>query len=1513
MASPPDQVEVLRGRDLSRIFQIWEERHSVPGYDPEPVVTRLAEIFEEETEVYMRKDPDPFDERHPSRTDPNSELGRMLKTLFRKDYFMTRLVNDYLRDNFFTRQNIQQCSQPLNIAACRLILVIMPGLETSAVFQAEFDHLITRLYGWAESSPEPLQSYATGLLGAAMEVQEIAVSFREQNIRLLPIMLRRLHVLQLAHRNRDRLAEAGEGMSSTAFQRMFQGEAEQISKRNSTEGQNDSDMSSDGDVGASPKRPFAHLGPSDGSGDPPNGVSSVSNLNTLFQNENSQNTQDAQARLAHRNMIPIYPATIATSQMLILRYLTPMGEYQEFLPHVFEHNAMSLIFRYIENLDAKDTCLAFEALKYLASLLCHKKFSLEFIANGGLERLLKVPRPSLAATGVSIAFYYLAYCEDAMERICLMPQKIITELVTYALWLLGCSHDSGRCHATMFFGLSCQFKTMMDEFDKQDGLRKLYNVIAVLPILLPDDYHLNDDEECAARQVVRHVCVALKKYFENHLYYKYNQVTRQQCPSGTLAQPVFKSVKNSPEVISDQIRTLQELLPMKARWSPIDEFLDLGGVNLLLRIIALAYEWNYSGRFSSGETVRAALDVLNVCCVIPRVHAVFCERIEFPEGGSAAGINIVLGAAEGEIVADAEVQKSSLAVLVHTVCAPLHRPSGSLARFGSAKKRMPNKNSEELLQKVWESVRSNNGIIVLLSLMCVKTPITDADCIRGMACRAMAGLARSEMVQQIIGKLPLFVNGQLQGLMRDPILQEKRAEHVQFQKYALELLERVSGKAKSANNQLDTSLADIHKANVVAQTKIQFNEQQLLELIHQHLMARGLTETAATLVREGGISVPNPILQQHQQAAILSRNLHHSPFTFRSPNTTLIQRSRIRSKTTDGTFSHSTAQANLQAALAAASIDTATPTNGGSGGEHLKVDTTAGGNIGSGMDSPPVDPFTPIKLIKKTTAGSVSAGVPAGGSTAHGNSLTTPAGNSNQRPLQKQLSATTDTASFLVPASTSSKTTTIEPLGSSVTLDTIITEYLTNQHALCKHPMSTCPQFDLFIPHKCPDPRPNRTSGMNINFATRFFKRHAGYSSQRFDRRLVHSNYSASRVLRPQDSEFFFTCCDFTPCATKLITGSHSGEVKIFNLSDSNEEFSYSCHESYVNSIICSKDGRLLLTSCAWRSPMSALWNIENSRFTQKLTWDEEEYVEFPNLKQDKVLATTGEVATIYDINTGQKVLSLVPSIYNQYTKNRATFCPSDELILSDGVLWDVASGKEIHKFDKLNQNISGVFHPNGLEIVSNTEVWDLRTFHLLRTVPALEQCHVKFSPQNVIYGICPEVESEANTDNVCFESSFRVLDAYDYSSISTVDVKRNIYDLAINLYGSQIAIVENQGGYNSVQESVVRIYSVGRKKNTEDDAEEEEEEMENSEDNSMSETESVVFHGARGENGSSSSSEDDDDDEDMDDNDDGDGGDEDGDGNAEGDDDEGGNNNDDEEDASSWTTTSDLEDFLLM
>lgn len=40
------------------------------------------------------------------------------------------------------------------------------------------DHLIRRLFSWAQSTFEPLQSYATGLLASCMELTDIAANFK---------------------------------------------------------------------------------------------------------------------------------------------------------------------------------------------------------------------------------------------------------------------------------------------------------------------------------------------------------------------------------------------------------------------------------------------------------------------------------------------------------------------------------------------------------------------------------------------------------------------------------------------------------------------------------------------------------------------------------------------------------------------------------------------------------------------------------------------------------------------------------------------------------------------------------------------------------------------------------------------------------------------------------------------------------------------------------------------------------------------------------------------------------------------------------------------------------------------------------------------------------------------------------------------------------------------------------------------------------------------------------------
>lgn len=61
----------------------------------------------------------------------------------------------------------------------------------------------------------------------------------------------------------------------------------------------------------------------------------------------------------------------------------------------------------------------------------------------------------------------------------------------------------------------------------------------------------------------------------------------------------------------------------------------------------------------------------------------------------------------------------------------------------------------------------------------------------------------------------------------------------------------------------------------------------------------------------------------------------------------------------------------------------------------------------------------------------------------------------------------------------------------------------------------------------------------------------------------------------------------------------------------------------------------------------------------------------------------------------------------------------------------------------------------------------------------------------------------------------------------ATIDVKKNIYDLAVNHFDSQLALVENQGAYQTVQESVVRVYDVGRSREDIDEEQDEDEEEE--------------------------------------------------------------------------------------
>lgn len=65
---------------------------------------------------------------------------------------------------------------------------------------------------------------------------------------------------------------------------------------------------------------------------------------------------------------------------------------------------------------------------------------------------------------------------------------------------------------------------------------------------MDDSQPVGEDEECSARQIVRQVCVALKRYLEAHLYIRSEQVRRahhRDISLDRLHSPVLPSYKVS--------------------------------------------------------------------------------------------------------------------------------------------------------------------------------------------------------------------------------------------------------------------------------------------------------------------------------------------------------------------------------------------------------------------------------------------------------------------------------------------------------------------------------------------------------------------------------------------------------------------------------------------------------------------------------------------------------------------------------------------------------------------------------------------------------------------------------------------------------------------------------------------------------------------------------------------------------------------------------------------------------
>lgn len=408
------------------------------------------------------------------------------------------------------------------------------------------------------------------------------------------------------------------------------------------------------------------------------------------------------------------------------------------------------------------------------------------------------------------------------------------------------------------------------------------------------------------------------------------------------------------------------------------------------------------------------------------------------------------------------------------------------------------------------------------------------------------------------------------------------------------------------------------------------------------------------------------------------------------------------------------------------------------------------------------------------------------------------------------------------------------PAGSR--LNGIVMNYLKHQHRQacmqCPTPVSVLPPVSLLRPHSLPEAKRPLDASKNIvrrcAMAQLGFQ-HGGWGGAQLTRHQIFSKFYCKMSLR--EDEVLFSCCSYIKSLGTLVVGTNTGDLRVYdNAWDVPEALS--AHMSRIFMMDVPRTPSTLLASSSrdevriWNveqmddGAVHALGGVRSGRFSTS----------------GKQLACISNViremkVTLYDVVTGQEVVSLQDAVREGNTSrsfNGVSFGPSDELLVWCNTLWDPRAPKAIHTFDMFTDNHGGCFRPDGLELIMNSEVWDLRTFQLLRSVPMLDGTRVQFNETGeVMYAILQRTLDDYATLGSArrlrhsLHAAFRTLDASDYQEIATVVVERAVMDLALDTTDETVSVVTVDAG--DALSSAVRVYTIGRSKHGDEESELEE------------------------------------------------------------------------------------------
>ncbi|XP_048494983.1 DDB1- and CUL4-associated factor homolog 1 isoform X3 [Beta vulgaris subsp. vulgaris] len=703
----------------------------------------------------------------------------------------------------------------------------------------------------------------------------------------------------------------------------------------------------------------------------------------------------------------------------------------------------------------------------------------------------------------------------------------------------------------------------------------------------------------------------------------------------------------------------------------------------------------------------------------------------------------------------------------------------------------------------------------------------------------------------------------------------------------------------AATDAATPTLRRIERAAIAAATPIAYHSRELLLLMHEHLQACGLSSSAATLMKEAqltplpSLSAPSSLSHHASVQEMPSVQIQwpsgRSPGGFLNKSKMLAQNEELQSKY-DSAVSLKKKPFLFSSSFSARS-------KGCSSSTELQTPTISKAHTSSrravGPAAPPETPLaptsetaadvethvkTPIVLPMKRKLTELKEVAPASSakrlnasehglkspvfqtpnSGRRGSLLSDLCGSitpntcikdlyGRQTPLAGQVDNFDDSQYNDTPFASSQPwfSGDLQPTTSErLTLDSIVVQYLKHQHRQCPAPITTLPPLSLLHSHVCPEPRRSLDAPSNVTarISTREFRSmYGGIHGSRKDRQFVYSRFRPWRTCR-DDAAALLTCMTFLGDSSQIAAGSHSGELKIFDSNSNNIVETCTSHQTPLVLVqSCSSNGTPLVLSSS--SLDVKLWDASSISGGPTQTFEGCRAARFGNAGTHFAALpseSSQREILLFDVATHQMDQKFLDASSGPSGRGHAYsivhFNPSDTMLLWNGVLWDRRVTTAVHRFDQFTDYGGGGFHPAGNEVIINSEVWDLRKYRLLRSVPSLDQTVITFnSSGDVIYAILrrnlDDIMSSVHTRRCKHPlfSAFRTLDAVNYSDIATIPVDRCVLDFATEPTDSFVGLVTMDD--QDEMFSSARVYEIGRRRPPDDDSDPDDVESEDEDD----------------------------------------------------------------------------------